>query len=208
MQPPAARHRRNADRRHTGQPHVGDEVRRRDPHASVSVKRRAARPTARHRAGSVFPLSHRELPLATLSTTTIKEACSCDPDCLGALALVCTLAAAYRPLLRRPILTWGATGEEATCALPGDELLEPANGVSTRAITIDAPASAVWPLARANGARSAWWRLHLRLDRESPWPGHAQRRPCAVRVSGAEAPVTRSASVANRMRLEQLDPRG
>ena len=29
--------------------------------------------------------------------------------------------------------------------LPGDELLEDADGVSTRAISIDAPASAVWP---------------------------------------------------------------
>ena len=29
--------------------------------------------------------------------------------------------------------------------LPGDELLEEADGVSTRAITIDAPAAAVWP---------------------------------------------------------------
>ena len=29
--------------------------------------------------------------------------------------------------------------------LPGDELLEDADGVATRAITIDAPASAVWP---------------------------------------------------------------
>jgi hypothetical protein len=47
--------------------------------------------------------------------------------------------------LRRPILTWGATGAEATSQLPGDELLADADGVSTRAIGIDAPASAVWP---------------------------------------------------------------
>jgi hypothetical protein len=62
----------------------------------------------------------------------------------AALALVAALGALY-PLLRRPILTWGATGEEATSRLPGDELLEDANGVSTRAITIDAPAASVWP---------------------------------------------------------------
>jgi hypothetical protein len=49
------------------------------------------------------------------------------------------------PLLRRPILTWGATSEEAVSRLPGDELLEDADGVSTRAITIDAPAASVWP---------------------------------------------------------------
>jgi hypothetical protein len=48
-------------------------------------------------------------------------------------------------LVRRPILTWGATSEEAASRLPGDELLEDADGVSTRSITIHAPAAAVWP---------------------------------------------------------------
>jgi hypothetical protein len=51
----------------------------------------------------------------------------------------------YRTFLRRPILTWGATAEEAAAPLPGDELLEDADAVATRAITIDAPPSAVWP---------------------------------------------------------------
>jgi hypothetical protein len=52
---------------------------------------------------------------------------------------------AYNKLLRAPILTWGATQEEAQACLPGDELLEDADGIATRAITIDAPAAAVWP---------------------------------------------------------------
>jgi len=51
----------------------------------------------------------------------------------------------YRKLLRQPILTWGASEDEAAARLPGDELLEEADGVATRAITIHAPASAVWP---------------------------------------------------------------
>ena len=51
----------------------------------------------------------------------------------------------YARLLRSPILTWGATGQEASARLPGDELLEDADGVATRAIDIHAPASAVWP---------------------------------------------------------------
>src|SRR5215207_5622334 len=61
-----------------------------------------------------------------------------------ALAVVAALGALY-PLLRRPILTWGATSEEAASRLPGDELLEDADGVSTRAIVIDVPAASVWP---------------------------------------------------------------
>jgi hypothetical protein len=51
----------------------------------------------------------------------------------------------YRRMLRDPILNWGATETETHARLPGDELLEQADGVATRAITIDAPASAVWP---------------------------------------------------------------
>lgn len=54
-------------------------------------------------------------------------------------------AALYRSLLRGPILTWGATRDEARGRLPGDELLEEADGTATRAITIDAPPAAVWP---------------------------------------------------------------
>ena len=63
----------------------------------------------------------------------------------GAFVIVVAFGALYYGLLRRPILTWGATGAEAASRLPGDELLEGADGVSTRAIGVDAPASAVWP---------------------------------------------------------------
>jgi len=62
-----------------------------------------------------------------------------------ALVLAGAIAALYQLVLRRPILTWGATEAEATSRLPGDELLECADGVATRAIGIDAPATAVWP---------------------------------------------------------------
>ena len=47
--------------------------------------------------------------------------------------------------VRQPILTWGATPAEAADPLPGDELLPTADGVSTRAIDIDAPPADVWP---------------------------------------------------------------
>lgn len=62
-----------------------------------------------------------------------------------ALGLVAALAALYPSVFRRRVLTWGATAEEAAERLPGDELLEQADGVATRAITIAAPAAAVWP---------------------------------------------------------------
>ena len=64
------------------------------------------------------------------------------------IALAATAAGAallYRRRLREPILTWGATPEEATGSLPGDEFLEQPDGGATRAITIHAPAASVWP---------------------------------------------------------------
>ena len=61
------------------------------------------------------------------------------------VVLTGAFAGAYFALLRRPVLRWGATEAEATSRLPGDELLEDADGVSTRAIDIHAPAAAVWP---------------------------------------------------------------
>lgn len=61
------------------------------------------------------------------------------------ITLAAVLAAAYARFAREPILTYGATDDEVRDALPGDELLPDADGVATRAITIDAPASAVWP---------------------------------------------------------------
>jgi hypothetical protein len=62
-----------------------------------------------------------------------------------AAALAAGGCALYWVLLRRRVLTWGATAAEAASRLPGDELLEEADGVSTRAIEIHAPAADVWP---------------------------------------------------------------
>ena len=99
-----------------------------------------------------------------------------------AAAVTAAAAFLYRKFLRQPILTWGATAEEAAARLPGDELLEDADGVATRAITIDAPRSAVWPWIAQMGPVAARRRLHLRLDREPARPQHAQRRPRPARV--------------------------
>src|ERR1700690_278345 len=60
-------------------------------------------------------------------------------------ALVAPVALLAHPRVRRAVLTYGASGEEAAARLPGDELLEDADSVSTRAIDIGAPAAAVWP---------------------------------------------------------------
>ena len=64
---------------------------------------------------------------------------------LATLALGTAVVAGYHFGLRRATLTWGATDAEAASPLPGDELLDNPDGMSTRAIEIRAPASAVWP---------------------------------------------------------------
>jgi hypothetical protein len=64
---------------------------------------------------------------------------------LATSALIALGATAYRLLLREPVLTWGATRAEAAAPLPGDQLIDAPDGVSTRAISFDAPPEAVWP---------------------------------------------------------------
>jgi len=63
------------------------------------------------------------------------------PIVLGAVAA----AVFYSPPVRRWYLTWGATPQEVSAAMPGDDLLPEPELLSTRAVTVDAPPSAVWP---------------------------------------------------------------
>ena len=61
------------------------------------------------------------------------------------VAAVATLIGLYWLLIRRWILRWGSTPDERQRALPGDALAPDAGYVTTRAVTIEAPAQAVWP---------------------------------------------------------------
>jgi hypothetical protein len=115
------------------------------------------------------------------------------------------LAALY-PLLRRPILTWGATTEEARSRLPGDDLLEEADGVSTRAITINAPVAAVWPWVAQMGPSPRggaytydWIENLLGLDMHSVDRVLPEFQHPEVGDTIALGP--------NRMRIERVDPR-
>jgi hypothetical protein len=59
---------------------------------------------------------------------------------LGAVAPLLAAGAAHRRMGR-----WGATDEELRQPLSGDELVRDPAFASTRAITVEAPAAAVWP---------------------------------------------------------------
>ena len=62
---------------------------------------------------------------------------------LGALAIASTILTS--PLTRSWYSKWGASEEELMQTLPGDEFVPNPMLESTRAITIQAPASEVWP---------------------------------------------------------------
>jgi hypothetical protein len=129
---------------------------------------------------------------------------------LIALAGVAASAAAierlYRRYLRAWVLTWGATAEEAARRLPGDELLEAADIVATRAIGIDAPPSAVWPWlvqmgpGRAGAYTYDWIENLFGLKMHSADRIHAEWQNLKV------GDVLRSGEDRPGMRVEILDP--
>ena len=121
-----------------------------------------------------------------------------------AAVLAAAGCALYWVLLRRRVLTWGATQTEAASRLPGDELLEQADGVSTRAIEIHARAADVWPSACPDGPVSPRWPIHVRLDREPARRQHAQRRQGSCRSFSIQRWMIGFGS--NRMRLERFEP--
>ena len=63
----------------------------------------------------------------------------------GVATAVAGAAAPYPVLWRQNCLTWGATADEASRTLPGDDLLPGADIVTTRAITIETPPERIWP---------------------------------------------------------------
>lgn len=83
----------------------------------------------------------------------------------GALltALVLTF---YSRFIRPWHLQWGATDAEAQMPMPGDELIAEASLVATRALTIQAPAAAVWPWLVQMGYRRAGWYSYDWLDND------------------------------------------
>ncbi len=64
---------------------------------------------------------------------------------ISGLALLSGMAATYLKFGRPRVLNWGATTDEVSAELPGDEILPRVPLQTTRAITIDVPAAQIWP---------------------------------------------------------------
>ena len=60
-------------------------------------------------------------------------------------AAVAGAAAAVWSEARPRVMDWGATWDEVVAPLPGDELIDNPLYVTTRGITVAAPAAAIWP---------------------------------------------------------------
>jgi hypothetical protein len=63
----------------------------------------------------------------------------------GALVIGAALEVATYQWWRPWCLTWGTAADEATRALPGDDLLADPDIVTTRAVTVDGPPGSIWP---------------------------------------------------------------
>ncbi len=68
------------------------------------------------------------------------------------------------PLLRPWYRRWGASDEEASRAFPGDEIVPRPKSELTMAISVDAPAEAIWPWFVQLGCQRGGWYSYDLLD--------------------------------------------
>lgn len=83
----------------------------------------------------------------------------------GGLVVSGAAAIATYALTRRRLLNWGATRAEVEGAQPGDDRVADANYVSTRAVTIQARPSEIWPWLAQMGYRRGGLYSYDWLDR-------------------------------------------
>jgi hypothetical protein len=95
------------------------------------------------------------------------------------LFAIASLAAGYALVIRPRILNAGSTLQERTRSLPGDDLEPDAAYVTTRAVTIGAPAAAVWPWLVQMGQDRAGFYTHNWVERllQSGIPDTREIRP-------------------------------
>jgi hypothetical protein len=82
---------------------------------------------------------------------------------LGVLIAVTAVTAHVR-LVRPRQLTWGATEDEVSRPLPGDDLVETPTFNATRAMSIAAPPERIWPWLLQVGMTRAGWYSYDLLD--------------------------------------------
>jgi len=123
---------------------------------------------------------------------------------LTVLAAAAAGVAVYFRFLRPWHLTWGATAQEASSEVAGDELMPDPDIVATRAVEIDAPPSAIWPWlvqmgpGRGGAYTSDWIERRLGIDIHTTDRVIPELQQLRV---GDEIPMP-----GYTMRVERLDP--
>jgi hypothetical protein len=103
---------------------------------------------------------------------------------VAAAAAGAGLVAGYWRIVRPWAMRWGATEEEAARPLPGDAVVEKADFVATRAITIKAPSHDVWPWLMQTRSGRAGWYTYDRFDNAGV-PSATQILPELQQLAGA-----------------------
>ncbi len=76
----------------------------------------------------------------------------------GLASNIATVSALYLLLIRPWKIRWGATDEEVTRAMPGDDEVKHPLMVGTRAVTIQARPDDIWPwLVQIGTGRAGWY---------------------------------------------------
>lgn len=119
-----------------------------------------------------------------------------------AIAGALVLAARYRSWH----LTWGATEDEAAGPMPGDDLLEGAAFVATRAISVAAPPERVWPwLVQVGTGRAGFYSYDLLDNLGRPSADEILPELQSPSVGDVAAPMTSSADDRTSFRVARID---
>lgn len=115
---------------------------------------------------------------------------------LYALAAGAIAAEVAAYLLWRPrMLRWGATDEEASEALPGDDHTPHPRTQSTRAVTIDAPPERVWPWLMQMGIGRGGFYTHDWVERLLFHARYVEGRHSATRIHPELPPLKAGGTV-------------
>lgn len=111
----------------------------------------------------------------------------------------------YERWWREPCVTWGARLEEVVREMPGDDLLPEPDLLTTRAISIAAPPSAIWPwlvqMGTGRGLYSADW-----LESLAGLGSHGVDEVLPELQDLTVGDVQRLGSSGPALRVEVLDP--
>jgi hypothetical protein len=106
---------------------------------------------------------------------------------MAPLAAALALLGAYAFGVRRRLLRWGATGDEAERPFPGVDMIPGGTRGGTMAVTIDAPPHAVWP-----------WLVQMGVDR-AVWYTWDYWRPLGLRSADRIHPEWQDIAVGHHM---------